>query len=116
MRRDGIQDWLRQNCPAFAALPADQQARLLDEAVTEERAQVKQERRKTMLVIGAVAIVWIVLLPFTGSFPVGSLLFGLALMGFGVSRYRVASRIELRVRQVAYDRAARLMNEPRERT
>ncbi len=116
MRRDKLHAWLLTNCPAYKGLSADQQARLIDESLAEEREQVRRDRREQLLMLVVVFGAGLLLSPFTGQTPLGALLFGLLMIGAaGVSQYRVASRIELRVRQAANERATKLVSSRTER-
>lgn len=115
MKRERLHAWLMTHCPAYKMLNANRQQMLVDEALAEERAHVRSERKKHLALICGSVVLGVLLIPFTGQMPIGSVLLGLVFMGAGVSHYRVASRIELRVREAARREASRLAAEQTER-
>lgn len=109
MKRDKLHHWLMTNCPAYKSLAPERQVLLVDQALIDEAESVRRERRQDLITIGVVTVIGLLLFPFTGQLPLGYALFGvLMLCAAGVSHYRVASRIELRVRQAAMEQAVRL--------
>lgn len=105
-----LEQWLERVCPAFRSLSTEQRGRLLAEALAQEQEHVRRLRRQHWTGVGLFAAVGVAASLVLGA-PLLDLLTVLifALIGgVAFSRVRVASRIELHVRELARHKAQRL--------
>jgi hypothetical protein len=98
-----LEQWLERVCPAFRSLSTEQRGRLLAEALAEEQEHVRRLRRQHWSGMGLFAAVGV-----AASLVLGALLIFALIGGVAFSRVRVASRIELHVRELARHKAQRL--------
>ncbi|MFN9031783.1 MAG: hypothetical protein ACK54C_11935 [Betaproteobacteria bacterium] len=106
-----IEQWLEHECPAYRSLSAEQRRLLLDEAIASEKRYRRSVARQMWWVAGGMIVLSAVLLLAFGSGPIVDPI-SLLVMFFvftGGYRWRVASRVELRVRDLASTRAKQLV-------
>ena len=104
-----LEQWLERVCPAFRSLSTEQRWRLLAEALAEEQEHVRRLRRQHWSGMGLFAAVGVAASLVLGAPLLDPLVLIFALIGgLAFSRVRVASRIELHVRELARHKARRL--------
>jgi hypothetical protein len=104
-----LEQWLERVCPAFRSLSTDQRGRLLAEALAEEQEHVRRLRRQHWSGMGLFAVDGVAASLVLGAPLLDPLVLIFALIGgLAFSRVRVASRIELHVRELARHKAQRL--------
>lgn len=107
-----LEQWLERVCPAFRSLSTEQRGRLLAEGLAEEQEHVRRLRRQHWTGVGVFAAVGVAASQVFGTpllDPLTVLILALV-GGVAFSRVRVASRIELRVHELARHKAQRLSN------